>query len=469
VVNTGGGDDDIALVNSGFQGNVVANTASGNDYVTAEETRFGKKLVAVGGLGFDRLGSAGNTFERGRVVVLFEVQNHIVGPTAVDDAATLAEGGNVIVDLATNDTGNGDTLDLTSVVITDPPNNGLAIVNGNGTVTYTHDGSETTSDTFRYTIRDSVGRLSNEATVTLTVTPVNDPPTISDVVNQTTQQNIATAAIPFTVGDVDNDVATLTVTGSSNNTTLLPDANITFGGSGANRTVTLTPAAGQSGTATITLTVSDGALTATDTFTVTVNAPPTISNVADQTTNIDTPTGALAVTVGDAETPAGSLNLTGSSSNTALIPNANITFGGSGAARTVTITPAAGQTGTSTITLEVADTNGGTATDTFIVTVNALPTISDIADQTTTINTAVSNVPFTVGDAETPAASLTLTGSSTDTTLVPNANITFGGSGANRTVTITPAAGQTGTATITVTVDDGDGTASDTFLFTVNP
>jgi hypothetical protein len=135
----------------------------------------------------------------------------------------------------------------------------------------------------------------------------------------------------------------------------------------------------------------------------------------------------------------------------------------------VTITPAAGQTGTSTITLEVADTNGGTATDTFIVTVNALPTISDIADQTTTINTAVSNVPFTVGDAETPAASLTLTGSSTDTTLVPNANITFGGSGANRTVTITPAAGQTGTATITVTVDDGDGTASDTFLFTVNP
>jgi formylglycine-generating enzyme required for sulfatase activity len=52
--------------------------------------------------------------------------------------------------------------------------------------------------------------------------------------------------------------------------------------------------------------------------------------------------------------------------------------------------------------------------------------------------------------------------------LVPNANIVFGGSGANRTVTVTPASSQTGTATITVTVSDGSLSASDTFLLTVN-
>jgi formylglycine-generating enzyme required for sulfatase activity len=51
---------------------------------------------------------------------------------------------------------------------------------------------------------------------------------------------------------------------------------------------------------------------------------------------------------------------------------------------------------------------------------------------------------------------------------VPNANIVFGGSGANRTVTVTPASSQTGTATITVTVSDGSLSASDTFLLTVN-
>ena len=64
-------------------------------------------------------------------------------------------------------------------------------------------------------------------------------------------------------------------------------------------------------------------------------------------------------------------------------------------------------------------------------------------------------IAFTVGDAETAAGSLTVSGSSSNPTLVPNANIVFGGSGANRTVTVTPAANQNGTATITVTVSDG--------------
>ena len=70
------------------------------------------------------------------------------------------------------------------------------------------------------------------------------------------------------------------MSGSSSNTTLVPNGNIVFGGSGANRTVTVTPAANQSGTATITVTVSDGALTASDTFVLTVtpvNDAPTIS------------------------------------------------------------------------------------------------------------------------------------------------------------------------------------------------
>ncbi|MGB7923587.1 MAG: Calx-beta domain-containing protein [Pyrinomonadaceae bacterium] len=100
---------------------------------------------------------------------------------------------------------------------------------------------------------------------------------------------------------------------------------------------------------------------------------------------------------------------------------------------------------------------------------NADPTISDIPNQTVSQDNSVT-APFTVGDAETPAASLTLTGTSSDQTLVPDANITFGGTGANRTVTVTPAPGQTGTATITVTVHDAaNATASDSFLLTVNP
>lgn len=99
---------------------------------------------------------------------------------------------------------------------------------------------------------------------------------------------------------------------------------------------------------------------------------------------------------------------------------------------------------------------------------NTAPTISDIADQTINQNGNTGALAFTVGDAETAAGSLSVSGSSSNTTLVPNANIVFGGSGANRTVTVTPATGQSGTATITVTVSDGSLTAQDTFLLTVN-
>src|SRR5439155_23388671 len=76
---------------------------------------------------------------------------------------------------------------------------------------------------------------------------------------------------------------------------------------------------------------------------------------------------------------------------------------------------------------------------------------------------------FTIGDLETPAGSLTVSGSSSNVALVPNGNIVFGGSGANRTVTITPASGQTGVAPLTVTVSDGTNTASSVFPLMVVP
>ena len=103
---------------------------------------------------------------------------------------------------------------------------------------------------------------------------VNDPPTISNIADRFTKG--ATPVINFTVGDKVTPVGSLTVTATSANPTLVPAANVVVGGSGANRTVQLTPAAGQSGTATITVTVSDGTKTASDTFVLTVDiTPPT--------------------------------------------------------------------------------------------------------------------------------------------------------------------------------------------------
>ena len=94
---------------------------------------------------------------------------------------------------------------------------------------------------------------------------------------------------------------------------------------------------------------------------------------------------------------------------------------------------------------------------------NSAPTISNVADQSIGVNTATGAFAVIVGDVETPAASLSLAKTSSNTTLVPLANIVLGGSGANRTVTVTPAANQIGSATITVTVSDGALSASDSF------
>ena len=99
-------------------------------------------------------------------------------------------------------------------------------------------------------------------------------------------EDSATSALAFTIGDVETAVGSLTVTATSSNTTLIPDANLVFGGSGATRTLTATPAANQFGTSTITVTVSDGTATTSDTFVLTVTAvndAPTIAglNAAD--------------------------------------------------------------------------------------------------------------------------------------------------------------------------------------------
>ncbi len=116
------------------------------------------------------------------------------------------------------------------------------------------------------------------------------------------------------------------------------------------------------------------------------NSSPTISDVANQTINEDTDTGALPFSVGDAETPAASLIVSASSSNTALIPNqlANLQLGGSGANRSITVTPAQDAVGSSVITLTVTDGGGATASDTFTVTVNQVndpPSMTLGADQ----------------------------------------------------------------------------------------
>ena len=101
------------------------------------------------------------------------------------------------------------------------------------------------SDSFTYKVSD--GELeSNTATVTITVNAVNDPLTIA-VGGGGQCLSDTRGRVNLLVGDVETPASSLTLTATSSNTQLVPVSNITLGGTGANRTATITTVSGRDG------------------------------------------------------------------------------------------------------------------------------------------------------------------------------------------------------------------------------
>ncbi len=114
----------------------------------------------------------------------------------------------------------------------------------------------------------------------------NTGPVISGISDQVIDEDGTTGAITFTVSDHETPAGLLVVTKESSNPALVPLNGIALGGGSGNRSVTVTPLEGQYGSAVITLTVSDGELTDSESFTLTVNSvndPPAV-NTSDGTT-----------------------------------------------------------------------------------------------------------------------------------------------------------------------------------------
>ncbi|SEU26601.1 Ig-like domain-containing protein [Stigmatella erecta] len=164
--------------------------------------------------------------------------------------------------------GNGA---LTFSIVDAPDHGTLSEISASGVVTYTPGADYNGEDAVTFLATNRKGQ-SAQATVTITITPVNDTPTLSAVAHQSITAGSSTGDLAFTVGDVDTPADGLTVTATSSNTGLVPNApaNLVFGGSGTSRTLKVVPAANASGSTTITLSVSDGAATTSTTFTVDV-------------------------------------------------------------------------------------------------------------------------------------------------------------------------------------------------------
>jgi len=191
-------------------------------------------------------------------------------PTAQDDAFTVAEDSTgTTLNVLANDSTQGDTGETLTIVSVTPTNHGGTVtIAGNGqSLTYTPAANYFGTELFQYTINDGHGGTA-QASVVITVTPVNDPPTATNDA-LTAVKNSTAVLFDVLANDSSQPDASETLTISAVGT---PSAGgtVTIAQTGAK--VQYTPATGFSGTETFTYTVRDpSGATAVATVTVTVS------------------------------------------------------------------------------------------------------------------------------------------------------------------------------------------------------
>ena len=226
-------------------------------------------------------------------------------------------------------------------------------------------------------------------------------------------------------------------------------------------TTVITPIA--VGTATVTAMAADSSgLSATQTFTVTVNPPPNraptaVGTIPTQTVTVGGSTGTVDMSSKFSDPDGDALTYTVSLSDTAV---AMVSVSGT----TVTITPVA--TGTATVMVIGVDADGLSAVQTFTVMVNPPPNqapavLGSIPTQTVTAggSPATVNLESYFSDPDGDTMTYTVSLSNTGVAMV---------SVSGATVTVTPVAA--GTATVTAMATDSIGlSTAQTFTVTVNP
>ncbi len=195
-------------------------------------------------------------------------------PIAVDDTGATDQ--NTVAALSVdgllandNDVDAGDTKQLVSVSATSARGAQVELVNGSvlydpGQLFRSLGAGHSTTDTFTYTMRDAAGAIST-ATVTMTITGINDGPLAVNDSASTSYDRPVTVNVLANDSDIDvGDVLTTSLVSGPGHGSLLRNADGTF---------TYTPAGGYTGTDQFTYQISDGqGGTATATVTLTVTA-----------------------------------------------------------------------------------------------------------------------------------------------------------------------------------------------------
>lgn len=296
--------------------------------------------------------------------------------------------------------------------------------------------------------------------VTVEPLPANNPPVISELPDQTVAEDTPTPPAVFAIGDAETATAELSLTVDSSNPALAAASDVSITGSNGSRTLIITPRPNQSGSTIISVTVSDGVLSATETLLLTVTAvndSPTLTSLPDVAVVQGTVIPVLDVTVNDVESPAEALTLEATTSNPTLVTGLDLA--GSGAARTLTITVAPGQSGSATITLTVADPEGANGQSTFNLTVNrplgtgVFPNPAPISISDTSVV-----VPYPssieVAGLDGPLTRLTVTLHRLSHTYPDDLDVLLTGPGGRRVLLMADAGGEHDANEITLTFDD---------------
>lgn len=362
-------------------------------------------------------------------------------PVASDNALTTNEDITGTVNVAADDSDSDGTVDASTVDL-DPSTpaidqtfsvtQGNFSVDGSGLVTFVPAANYNGVFTITYTVNDDTGDVSNAASLQVTVTPVNDPPTItgqaSSTINATEDTQFTIQPSDLVISDPDaGDTFTVTVQAGTNYT-----------GSGA----TVTPAPNYSGPLTVNVVVNDGTVDsapfAVSVSVANVNDPPSITG--------QTPTPLLEIedtpfTIQTSDLAISDPDL--SDTFTVKIQSGtNYTFSGA------TVTPATNYNGSLSVSVVVNDGTVDSAPFAVSVSVANANDPPSITGQTTTPLLKTEDTPFAIQPSDLvisdPDAGDTFT-----VKVQSGTNYTFSGA------TVTPAANYNGPLSVNVVVNDG--------------
>ena len=356
------------------------------------------------------------------------------GPVAVNDTATTAEDTAVSISVLTNDTDlDGDTLSVSAVAM---PAHGSAVINPDKTIAYTPAANYHGADSFSYAISDGNGGLAT-ATVSVTVTTVNDGPVAVNDTATTAEDTAVGITVLTNDSDADGDTLSVSaVTAPAHGSAVI----------NVNGTIIYTPAPNYNGPDSFVYTLNDGiGGTATATVTVTTtsaNDGPVA--VDDATTTPEDAAVTIAVLPNDSDLDGDTVSVTGAS--TPAHGSAAVNANG-----TISYTPAANYHGADSFTYTIGDGNGGSATATVTVTVTG---VNDgpaaVNDTATTAEDTTISITVLTNDSDLDGDTLSVT------------SVTVPAHGAavinpDKTIAYTPAANYNGPDSFSYTIGDGNG------------